>query len=64
MKKKPTLADKIAAWKSAYDIVREELQIDYVAGSRRAPEGEARASLYASAALAAALMAPWNVEED
>ena len=62
--KKPTLTDKVAAWKAAYDIVRQELQGDYVAGNRAAPEGVARAVLYGTAAKVAALMAPWNVEED
>jgi len=69
VKKKPTLADKIAAWKQAKDIVLDELLHDRVArlAGVNVMAGSLLASdtaLIAEASRTAVLMAPWSVEED
>jgi hypothetical protein len=71
---KPTLTDKIAAWKSAKDIVLDELLADAGRTSRGVridglQVGHADllahfTALISEASRTAALMAPWNAEED
>lgn len=63
--RKPTLDEKIAAWKAAKDIVLDELWADIRSAVRAdmLPD-EAAVVLVAEASRTAALMAPWNVEED
>lgn len=64
-RRKPTLNEKIAAWKSAKDIVLDELITEL---GRRAGPGRLSPSdsvaLVAEASRTAALMAPWNSEEE
>ena len=62
---KPTLTDKVAAWKAAKDIVLDELRADVAKSQSWWNTHAALAALLATeAGRIAVLMAPWNAEEE
>lgn len=65
MKRKPTLFEKVAAWKQAKDIVLDELRADVGRQPSFYQTHTALGALLATeAGRIAALMAPWNAEEE
>ena len=65
MTKKPTLSQKIAAWKQAKDIVLDDLKADVgAAPSYWTTHRALLALLSTEAGRIAVLMAPWSVEEE
>ena len=68
-RKKPTLTEKVAAWKAVYDIVNDEINAqahrELAEFRERYPDAKVSVQTGAGhAALVAVLMAPWNSEED